>query len=479
MFNQSSRSILKTISGRALQAAEATKLLAGRTDMALKHALNVDEDANDAAKKIGTISDNLGMIAAAAEEFSINMQQIQTSVRDAEQNVGDVSRATDELAAASEDIAQTTDKARVVSDTAVERVGATKSHVTGLEDAAEEISNLTQVINDIADQTKVLAMNATIEAARAGEAGRGFAVVARDVKDLATETREASQFIRARISTIETTISNTIAAIGGVAEVIGQLQEAVQIIAAAAEKQSGTSVIIAENTTRAASNFHAITNAIDEGATATADVTRRLADSAGQARMAKEGSERVAAASREIAEDATVSYASTLEIAAQQDEIRATLENTPFADLADEEAESYGLIRFSERFSVLVDDMDSDHNRIFGYVNAIHKQIKEGASLVDKAASFRAMAAFTTEHFTREEEMMERLGYPEIESHRELHKELLETVGGYAQALETGEPVNLIGALNFLNEWLRVHIQTVDRRYGEFFKANRIKAAVE
>jgi methyl-accepting chemotaxis protein len=112
--------------------------------------------------------------------------------------------------------------------------------VRTLSEASAEIGKVVALIQAIAEQTNLLALNATIEAARAGEAGRGFAVVASEVKSLATQTAKATEEISGRISAVVGATEQAVAAIDGVGKTIARVSEIAMTIAAAVVEQSAT-----------------------------------------------------------------------------------------------------------------------------------------------------------------------------------------------------------------------------------------------
>jgi methyl-accepting chemotaxis protein len=128
-------------------------------------------------------------------------------------NVQGVAAAAEEMSASIDEINGNMAKSRQAVDEIVQRVGAAGSRSEMLRKSSQAMEKIVALIRDIADQTNLLALNATIEAARAGDAGKGFSVVASEVKNLASQTAAATDSISSEIADmlgISTQVSDTV-----------------------------------------------------------------------------------------------------------------------------------------------------------------------------------------------------------------------------------------------------------------------------
>ncbi len=147
------------------------------------------------------VSQNGQTIAGAAEEMVASVDEISKNSEGAAQDA----QETEATVNAGRNAAQ---KANASIESISEAVEGSAESLKELSEASHDIENILSVIEDIAEQTNLLALNATIEAARAGEAGKGFAVVASEVKGLANQTAKATEDISQRINALKSGMVN-------------------------------------------------------------------------------------------------------------------------------------------------------------------------------------------------------------------------------------------------------------------------------
>ena len=150
------------------------------------------------------------------------------------------------------EIRRQVEQSRTVAAEAVKQAEQTNSRITELSESADRIGAVIKLISAVAEQTNLLALNATIEAARAGEAGRGFAVVASEVKALATQTAKATEDISTQIAQMRSATELSVSAIWEIGTTIGEISEISSAIALAVEQQGAATQEIAHNVQQAA-----------------------------------------------------------------------------------------------------------------------------------------------------------------------------------------------------------------------------------
>lgn len=186
-----------------------------------------------------------GTVAMAGRGTRDAAEESREGARESTSSLAQVAAATEELSASVGEIARQVAGAAQATALAVGRAEATSERIRSLTEAAAEIGNVVQLIQDVAGRTNLLALNATIEAARAGEAGKGFAVVAAEVKQLAEQTRRATEEISRQVGGIQSATGEAVAAVAEVGEAIGHVNGIASAIAAAVEQQGAATREIA------------------------------------------------------------------------------------------------------------------------------------------------------------------------------------------------------------------------------------------
>jgi methyl-accepting chemotaxis protein len=237
----------------------------------------------DSSQRLASSSEEMTsvstQIAASAEESSVQAGVVSAAAEQVSSNVHTVATSAEEMGASIREIAHNATEAARVANAAVAGAETATATVGRLGESSVEIGNVIKVITSIAEQTNLLALNATIEAARAGEAGKGFAVVASEVKDLAQETAKATEDISRRIQVIQTDSTAAVEAIAHIAEVIGEINGFQATIASEVEEQSVTTNEMTRNVSEAATGATEIASNITGVATAAQSTSEGVSES--------------------------------------------------------------------------------------------------------------------------------------------------------------------------------------------------------
>ncbi|MFQ5982309.1 MAG: methyl-accepting chemotaxis protein [Woeseiaceae bacterium] len=279
------RELVATINETAIMVDSAAK----QTESTAGHMARAAENQN---REIKAATESIVSMAGSIEEVSGNAERS-----------SDVARHSVDVAhKGGEAVRRTIDGMNAIRETIQE----TSKRIKRLGESSQEIGNIIELINDIAEQTNILALNASIQASMAGEAGRGFAVVADEVQRLAERSTNATKQIEVLVRTIQSDTNEAVvsmersttdvvggallaenagAALDEIEQVSNQIANLVQNISSSARQQAGSAADVTRRTTK----LKEISEQTGKATTATAAAISKLSELASQLRQTVAG----------------------------------------------------------------------------------------------------------------------------------------------------------------------------------------------
>ncbi len=284
---------LRTTASTALAVIEGAAVAQGQLDEGIQEQARIVEEATS---KVVALTEAISTIAASAEQQTRSLDETALAVSNMASSIEEVAAQVDSLSSISTETSRTAERGGSAIGTIVDGMHTIRNTINDLaEDIgqlgnnSEQIGDIVKVIDRIAEQTNLLALNAAIEAARAGEHGRGFAVVASEIRKLADGSVQATKEIAGHITSTQAVISEVVGAMERLTDRVeesttstnsasGALQEivsAVQTTSSQIDEISAVTRAMSANSYQVIRQIEEITKSVALNLKATQSMTRQ------------------------------------------------------------------------------------------------------------------------------------------------------------------------------------------------------------
>lgn len=391
------------------------------------------------------LSDGSISQAASLEEIASTVQEVTNATLEIDQKSNEGFKIT-------ETILHQAQESNVRINSMVESMGTVK-------ESSVKIGAIIKVIDDIAFQTNLLALNAAVEAARAGQHGKGFAVVADEVRNLANRSAKAAKETESLIANSIESIENQNTQTQNVSESFAQISENIQ-------------------------SLNSVMNDVHQSMVSQTMAMKEINMALSEVDSVVQGNTAIAEESSSMANYLTTDILSLKRmlsgftlygVSIDSDSIKSVhtnlIEITDNASLLNKQGLPSFPIEWIEGYEIGVDEMDYHHSRLVDFINELYTALNQHNSLgiID---SMQNLLDYTIYHFSAEESMLQRIGYPAFNDHLPYHHAFIEIIEGHYQTLSEKHEIPGYSIVSYLTGWLLKHILQEDRKYANFIHDN-------
>ncbi|MDD3685088.1 MAG: bacteriohemerythrin [Desulfovibrio desulfuricans] len=406
--------------------------------------------SGDMRKLASLITDVNGDVAVQRDrlvETGAAMERVADSASQASLRVRELSESAQNSSANAATGEQEVEGAVGSIDSVRDTIVRLKEAMAGLGEKAANIGQVMSVINEVADQTNLLALNAAIEAARAGEAGRGFAVVADEVRKLAEKTMGATKEVEEAVKAIQDETRRNVLTV---------------------DKAAQLSVDAADKATNAGDVMRAILQSMADTAGHLTSIASGAVEQSEQSAGTNGALEEIRCAAESTSKNMETFTASLLAFQSGMEELDVIVSALVAGDY--DQATSDKFVEWTPKLELHVPLVDKEHKLLVEYINELHQAMTHNKPLSELTAILRKLRDYTASHFSDEEGLFNVPAYKAAAEHMKIHKKFVAKLDEVEEQLRMGTATVSMDLLTFLKDWLVQHIMGTDPSYLPYLK---------